>query len=98
MKRFDFDCESCGRFEAFVSEHIAAGPCACPVCDGNALRLFPIPQLPMMHDSKNMDPGEVQMHLDHKADVERGIACGEYKDVKVQGPREFQPDIPKSVY
>lgn len=49
-----------------------------------------------MVDSKNMDPLTIQEHLQHKREIEAD--GGKTMEFKAKGPREFQPEMPRTIY
>lgn len=100
MPTYAFQCLSCGEQYVTVTTCAegAAAALRCPICSSPHLnRLIGGFQALTMLDSKNMTPLEIELHLAHKRDLERGLKEGRY-DIKERGPREFRPSVPKTLY
>ena len=94
------ECLACGNvYDALTTTMEGAEDAKrCPnCCSTNIKSLIATSIRVEMVDSKNMSEGEVQMHLDHKRDLERGIAEGRM-EVTMKGPREFWPQVERRLY
>lgn len=96
MPVYDYQCPDCGAVWTVVTTVRCSTQCE--FCGADGVRQWTIRNLDVrMHDSKNMTPGEIELALDHRRDLERGVAAGEY-DITIKGPAEFRPEIPKRLY
>lgn len=96
MARFDYKCPKCGCVWEVLTTVMHSTACSQCGAEGEKQFSGTIRHVVML-DWKNMDEGERELAMDHKADLERGVASGEY-DITIQGPHEFRPEIPKRLY
>ena len=97
MASLSIECLSC--LEVYVTVTTCAEGAAdalrCPLCGSPDLRrLVGGFAAVAMIDSKNMSPLEIEAHLAHKRDLERGLSVGRY-EIRERGPREFRPAFAK---
>lgn len=90
-----FDCEKCRH--SLTKRENDRMFIDCPKCKTvvGMKRRVSLHNVAPMKDSKNMTPGEIAEHLSHKHDLEQNADTLEWKEA---GPREFRPEIPRSVY
>jgi len=97
MPIYQIQCSSCEhRYDAVTTTAEGAQDARrCPKCASIRLKRELGSFRVLMVDSKNMEPGEIAMALKHKADIEQNHERLEWKS---GGPREFQPEIARTVY
>lgn len=64
-------------------------------CDVRFVRVVSRVAVPTMFDSKNMNEAEIQLAMEHKADIESRPDELEWKE---KGPQEFRPNIARTLY
>lgn len=97
MPIFEMDCVRCNHsYEAITTT--AAGALAtrqCPRCGSQAIkkRFSAIAKPINALDPRNLTNEEIGLMLDHKRDLEKGVASGRLELGAARGPQEFRPEI-----